>query len=55
VRRCDIDELDAAHPHAGEVDSLRLGVSKIRALESRAGEVLVMKPGHGLHARGVDL
>jgi hypothetical protein len=51
----DVDELDAAHPHPGEVDSLHLGVPKTDALKTRSGEVLAMEPGHRHDARGVDV
>jgi hypothetical protein len=51
----DLDELDAAHPHPGEVDSLYLGVPMTDALEMRSGEVLLVKPGHSHDARGVDM
>jgi hypothetical protein len=51
----DVDELGAAHPHPGEVDSLHLSVAKTDAFETRSGEVLLVKPGHRHDARGVDV
>jgi hypothetical protein len=61
----DIDELDPAHPaaveraaadlRAAEVDRVHVGVPEADALETSSGEVLLVEPGHGHHARGVDM
>jgi hypothetical protein len=39
----------------GEVDCVQVGIPKTDALEMGSGEVLLVEPGHGLHARGVGM